>query len=88
MGNDDASSLGRYETGGKAALPIWTDIMEHALSSDFSASSGKIQYFDIPDHTKIVYIDDRSGNILEEGQEVSNPHRVKILLKHTTKAFP
>ncbi len=90
VGNDDASTLGKYETGGKAALPIWTDIMEQALSSDTSSpgSSGKIQYFDIPDHTKMVYIDDRSGEILEEGQDVSNSHRVKVLVKNAPGRFP
>ena len=31
VGFDDYSPLGRYETGGRAALPIWIDFMEVAL---------------------------------------------------------
>ena len=33
VGHDDMASLGPRETGGRAALPIWTDFMEFALSS-------------------------------------------------------
>ncbi|MRH78067.1 PBP1A family penicillin-binding protein [Spiribacter sp. C176] len=31
VGFDELQSLGRYETGGRAALPIWIDFMEQAL---------------------------------------------------------
>jgi penicillin-binding protein 1A len=31
VGNDQPSSLGRRETAGRAALPIWIDYMRHAL---------------------------------------------------------
>jgi len=31
VGFDSPSTLGRYETGGKAALPMWIDFMEKAL---------------------------------------------------------
>lgn len=30
VGNDDATSLGRFETGARCALPIWADIMDAA----------------------------------------------------------
>lgn len=31
VGNDNSKSLGRWETGGKAALPMWIDFMSYAL---------------------------------------------------------
>lgn len=31
VGFDELQTLGRFETGGRAALPIWTDFMEQAL---------------------------------------------------------
>ncbi len=84
VGNDDASSLGKYETGSKAALPIWIDIMEKELAK------GKIQYFDIPDQTKMVYIDDRSGEIfnLDQNIQYHNGHIVKALVRSPRKSIP
>lgn len=57
VGNDDASSLGPYETGAKAALPIWINSMEYFLSQL------PTQYFDIPDKTKVVYLNPSNGKI-------------------------
>lgn len=31
VGNDNSKSLGKWETGGKAALPMWIEFMRHAL---------------------------------------------------------
>ncbi len=31
VGRDNSQSLGRFETGGKAALPLWIDFMRYAL---------------------------------------------------------
>jgi penicillin-binding protein 1A len=50
VGNDDATSLGPVGTGASAALPVWIDIMAVAVASH------PVQYFDIPDGTKMVYI--------------------------------
>lgn len=55
VGNDDATSLGAYETGAKAALPIWTEVMEAFLADR------PFQYFDIPDATRLIYIDPDTG---------------------------
>ncbi|WDP89695.1 MAG: PBP1A family penicillin-binding protein [Desulfobacter sp.] len=55
VGNDDATSLGPYETGARAALPIWVDYMEAFLAGR------PFQYFDIPDGTDMVYIRPDSG---------------------------
>ena len=60
VGNDDSKTLGPYETGSRAALPIWIDYMEAFLEDK------PFQYFDIPDGTKMVYIDPDTGNILSQ----------------------
>ncbi len=57
VGNDDSSSLGKYETGARAALPIWVDVMKHRISDS------PWQYFDIPDGTKMVYMDPNTGKL-------------------------
>lgn len=71
VGNDDAATLGKYETGAKAALPIWTGIMQHYLSKN------KTQYFDIPDGTKMVYMDPETGEVSESAAL----KRIKVLVK-------
>jgi len=71
VGNDDASSLGKHETGASAALPIWIDYMEHFLSNR------SYQYFDIPDGTKMVYMEPDTGEISEEKTSTT----VKTLIK-------
>ena len=55
VGQDDNRSLGRRETGARAALPIWTAFMSTLLDVE---STG---YFDIPDGTVRVRIDPDSG---------------------------
>ena len=74
VGNDDASSLGPYETGAKAALPIWIDYMKSFLDDR------PFQYFDIPDGTKLVYIHPDTGKIIPE----SNSSGVRALIKTKT----
>ena len=71
VGNDDATSLGKYETGARAALPIWMDYMKHALSNK------SYQYFDIPDGTKLVYMNPDTGEITKE----KTSRTVKTLIK-------
>ncbi len=55
VGNDNATQLGPYETGAKAALPIWIDYMEAFLADQ------PFQYFDIPDDTKMIYVHPDTG---------------------------
>ncbi len=71
VGNDNGTPLGKYETGARAALPIWIDTMAAALENR------PAQYFDIPDRTKMIYINPRSG------EEVSpkDSSGVKVLVK-------
>ncbi|SDT85448.1 penicillin-binding protein 1A [Desulfobacula phenolica] len=71
VGNDDSTSLGKYETGAKAALPIWIDYMKHFLSTN------SCQYFDIPDGTKMIYMNPNTGKISRE--QISGT--VKALIK-------
>ena len=71
VGNDDATSLGKYETGARAALPIWIDYMKHVLSNK------SYQYFDIPDGTKMVYMNPDTGEITKE----KTSRTVKTLIK-------
>ena len=71
VGNDDSTPLGNYETGARAALPIWIDYMKHSLSNK------SCQYFDIPDGTKMVYMNPDTGKIVKE----KSSGMVKILIK-------
>lgn len=57
VGNDDSTSLGKYETGARAALPIWIDYMKHFFTDK------SYQYFDIPDGTKMIYINPDTGKM-------------------------
>jgi penicillin-binding protein 1A len=71
VGNDDSTTLGKYETGARAALPIWIDYMQHFLSNK------SYQYFDIPDGTKMVYMDPDTGKITK----IKASHSVKALMR-------
>ena len=71
VGNDDASSLGRGETGARAALPIWIDIMAASFAGH------PVQYFDIPDGTKMVYILPDTGSPASP----ATPGAVKALVR-------
>ncbi len=71
VGNDDSTPLGPYETGARAALPIWIDYMEAFLEDK------PFQYFDIPDGTKMIHIHPDTGKILSQ----TNPIAVRALIK-------
>ena len=55
LGFDTAKPLGRRETGGKAALPIWIDFMKVALKDKPE------QALEIPKGISKAYIDPRNG---------------------------
>jgi penicillin-binding protein 1A len=55
VGNDDAASLGKGETGARAALPIWTAFMQ-ALSPGEAADT-----FQAPAGTVVVRMDPLTG---------------------------
>ena len=71
VGNDDSTSLGRYQTGAQAALPIWIDFMEKVLLEK------EYQFFDIPDNTEMIYMDSNTGKIYNK---IENPSIVKALI--------
>jgi len=60
VGMDDFTTLGKWETGAKAALPIWIQFMQAALD-------GKpYQHFDMPDDVVRVRIDSDTGKPVGE----------------------
>ncbi len=61
VGNDDATTLGPKETGARAALPIWIQLMRK-ISRQQAQS-----YFDIPDEIRQIYINPRTGMQMDIG---------------------
>ena len=55
MGCDDFTTIGPQETGARAALPIWTEFMQTALTSRAG------EYFDLPEGMVKVKIDPDTG---------------------------
>ncbi len=58
VGQDSFQSIGRGETGAKAALPIWIEFMQAALSDM------PLQYFDIPDDVVSIRMDPDTGGAI------------------------
>ena len=75
VGRDKFVTLGKKETGARAALPIWMEFMEKALSDE------PFQYFDIPDDVVPVYINPVTG-LLENSK---SPNAVTALFKKGTE---
>ena len=61
LGFDTSKPLGRNETGGKAALPIWIDFMREALKDRPE------QELMIPEGITKAYIDPKTGLLAPEG---------------------
>ena len=57
VGCDDYSTLGPYETGARAALPIWKEFMANALKNT------PYRFFDIPDNVVKREMDPDTGKI-------------------------
>lgn len=55
VGRDNAQTLGKNETGSRAALPIWIDYMKQPEGKQPS------RFFDIPDGTEVLYMDPDTG---------------------------
>ena len=60
VGLDTPQSLGHHETGARAALPIWMEFMQTALSER------PVTYFDMPDHMMRKSMDPVTGKILPD----------------------
>jgi penicillin-binding protein 1A len=55
VGNDGGRSLGGKETGARAALPIWLEIMREVLPTT------TVEDFEVPDGVTLIRMDARSG---------------------------
>lgn len=55
VGRDNHKPLGPKETGARAALPVWIDVMKKTFEEK------PVRYFDIPDGTVLVRIDPETG---------------------------
>ncbi len=75
VGQDKKGILGKGETGARAALPIWIDIMKKAQA----IVPG--QYFDIPDDVIKVSMDQVTGRAVA----VDSPNAVEGLFKKGTE---
>ena len=65
VGQDTSESLGDMETGARAALPIWMDFMETALTQH------TLLYFDIPDDVIQVVMDPTTGKVVDRDRSAS-----------------
>lgn len=75
VGRDLGGTLGDKETGAKAALPIWIQFMQSALST------ASYSYFDLPDNVVKVQMNPHTGLLAQEGSEES----VSALFKRGTE---
>ncbi len=80
VGRDKFVSLGKRETGARAALPIWMEFMEKALA-DKPCSGFRVKYFDIPDDVVRMNIDPVSGL----SANAKSPNAVTALFKKGTE---
>jgi len=69
VGRDSFKTLGNLETGARAALPIWIDIMKHTFSKN------PYQYFDIPNDVVKLKIDSLTGQPSDK-----NGNNIKYML--------
>jgi penicillin-binding protein 1A len=60
VGCDDNSSLGYSETGARAALPIWRDIMKYIIDNKKYP-----EYFPVPDNIVYKKFDPDSGKVID-----------------------
>ncbi len=63
IGRKDKKSLGKLETGGKAACPVWTNFMKTTVK-DLTKKG-----YDIPDGIAFVPVDKRTGQIVTASEE-------------------
>ena len=75
VGRDIPSPIGARETGARAALPIWMDVMREALSG------APLRYFDIPEDVIRIRVDPDTGAPVDDG----NPAGIGVLFKRGTE---
>jgi penicillin-binding protein 1A len=71
VGNDDATTLGPKETGARAALPIWIQLMRKIGRQQTQS------YFDIPDELHQIYMNPRTGARMDTGAPGAVPALVR-----------
>ncbi|MEN8246484.1 MAG: PBP1A family penicillin-binding protein [Thermodesulfobacteriota bacterium] len=72
VGLDTPKPLGHHETGARAALPIWMEFMQTALSGR------PYTYFDMPDNVVRKTMNPVTGKILPDGTPGSVPALFKV----------
>ena len=75
VGQDVFITIGKRETGARAALPIWIEFMTNALDSK------PFQYFDMPDDMVRVHMDPSTGLLASD----DSPGAVTALFKKGTE---
>jgi penicillin-binding protein 1A len=75
VGQDVFVTMGKNETGARAALPIWIEFMTQALDSK------PLQYFDMPDDMVRVAMDPSTGLLVSD----DSPRSVTALFKKGTE---
>jgi len=75
VGRDDSVSLGKGETGARAALPVWIEFMNKALAES------PHRYFDIPDDVVRITVNTTTGRIAVPG----SPGAAGMLFKKGTE---
>jgi len=75
VGQDVFTTLGKWETGARAALPIWIEFMTKALDGK------SFQYFDMPDDLVKIRMDSLTGLLASE----DSPGAVTALFKKGTE---
>lgn len=75
VGQDAFSTLGEWETGAKAALPIWIEFMQNAPAKT------PHQYFDIPHNVVKVRMNPLTGRLAPD----DSPDAVSALFKQGTE---
>jgi len=75
VGQDVFATLGKLETGARAALPIWIEFMTKALDGKY------FQYFDMPDDLVKIRMDSLTGLLASE----DSPGAVTALFKKGTE---
>ncbi len=82
VGIDAKEVLGRRETGGKAAAPIWIDFMESALAER------KPRDFEVPDGIVFTRIDAKTGKLASSTGEATLFQAFKAGTEPTERAAP
>lgn len=84
VGFDTPRTLGRYETGGKAALPMWIDFMAQALSDVADAP------LKLPENMATVKIHPQTGLLAQadDPEAIFEDFRLEYMPIHYHQSLP